>query len=193
MSPSSSQERERLLGLLRTLSYRAGRVVLSSGAVSDFYIDCKQTSLNAEGARLCGAQFLERIRARFPAARAIGGPTLGADPLVAAVAVLSAQQGTPLHAFIIRKEPKSHGTAAWIEGMGNLAPGDPVVLLEDVVTTGASSLRSIQRAEEAGLRVLGVLALVDRCEGGRAAIEATGRPLEALFSRADFVAQDPPA
>jgi len=187
MAEASVKERERLLSLLRERSYRAGRVVLSSGKVSDFYIDCKQTSLHAEGARLCGQLFFERIRERFPAARAVGGPTLGADPLVSAVAVWSSMQGRPLHAFIIRKEPKAHGTAAWIEGMGNLSPGDPVVLLEDVVTTGASTLRSISRAEEAGLSVTGVLALVDRCEGGADAIRATGRPLEALFTRSDFV------
>jgi len=183
---ADSADRSRLLELLRTRSYRAGKVILSSGKESDFYIDCKQTTLSAEGAALLGALLFAAIRERFPQARAVGGPTLGADPMVAAIAVVSAQAGAPLDAFIIRKEPKGHGTAAWIEGMKNLGPDHPVVMVEDVVTTGASTLKAIGHAREAGLRVLGAVVLVDRLEGGRQAIEAAGYPLLSLFTREDF-------
>jgi orotate phosphoribosyltransferase len=182
----ANSDRQRLLELLRTRSYRAGKVVLSSGKESDFYIDCKQTTLSAEGAALLGKLLHAAIRERFPEARAVGGPTLGADPMVAAIAVVSAQAGTPLDAFIIRKEPKGHGTAAWIEGMKNLGPGHPVVMVEDVVTTGASTLKAIEHAREADLKVLGAVVLVDRLEGGRQAIEAAGYPLLGLFTREDF-------
>jgi orotate phosphoribosyltransferase len=180
-------ERDRLLLLLKTKSYRAGRVVLSSGKVSDFYVDCKQTSLSAEGALLCGRLLFRLILKHFPTARAVGGPTLGADPLVSAVATVSMIEGHPLDAFIIRKEPKEHGTAAWIEGMANLSEGQPVVLLEDVITTGGSTLRSIQRALEAKLAVLGVCVLLDRNEGGKEAIESHGVPCISLFSRSDLL------
>jgi orotate phosphoribosyltransferase len=187
MAAADAGLRAELLGLLRERSYRAGKVILSSGKESDFYIDCKQTCLSAVGALRVGELLFETIQDRFPEARAVGGPTLGADPMVAAVAVVSAQAGRPLDAFIIRKEPKGHGTAAWIEGMRNLAAERPVVLVEDVITTGGSTLRSLERVREAGLRALGVVVLVDRLEGGREAIEQAGYPLVALFTREDFL------
>jgi orotate phosphoribosyltransferase len=180
-------ERDRLLTLLKTKSYRRGQVVLSSGKVSDFYVDCKQTSLSAEGALLCGRLLFQLILKNFPEARAVGGPTLGADPLVSAVATVSMIEGHPLDAFIIRKEPKDHGTAAWIEGMANLSEGHSVVLLEDVITTGGSTLRSIQHALEAKLKVLGVCVVLDRNEGGKEAIEAKGMPCLTLYNRSDFI------
>ncbi len=169
-------------------SYREGRVVLASGQESDFYIDCRQTSLSAEGHLLIGRLLLQSISENFPRATAVGGPTLGADPLVSAVSLTSMLEGRPLDAFIVRKEAKGHGTGAWIEGMANLKPGDPVVMLEDVVTTGGSSLRAVQRVEAAGLEVLGVLVLVDRCEGGRENIEKAGYRLVSLYSKTDFLA-----
>lgn len=187
-TPNFADERNRLLALLRTKSYRAGQVVLSSGKVSDFYIDCKQTSLSAEGALLAGRLFFQLIRKHFPEARAVGGPTLGADPLVSAVSVVSMLEGHPLDAFIIRKEPKEHGTSAWIEGMKNLSEDQSVVLLEDVITTGGSTLRSIQRACDAKLKVIGVCVLVDRNEGGKDAIEAKRIPCLSIYNRSDFVA-----
>jgi orotate phosphoribosyltransferase len=184
---SSNGDRERLLHLLKTKSYREGRVVLASGKESDFYIDCRQTSLSAEGHRLIGRLFFQVIKERFPRATAVGGPTLGADPLVSAVSLTSALCGQPLNAFIVRKEAKGHGTGAWIEGMANLEKGEPVVMLEDVVTTGGSSLRAVKRAEEAGLQVLGILVLVDRDEGGRKNIEKAGYTLFSLYKKSDFV------
>ena len=117
----------------------------------------------------------------------MGGLTLGADPLASAVSLTSYLSGTPLHAFIVRKEPKGHGTGQWLEGMKALAPGAPVAILEDVVTTGASTLKAIERAQLEGLRVLGAFALVDRLEGGREAVEAAGHRLFALYTRKDFI------
>jgi orotate phosphoribosyltransferase len=189
---ASVSDRERLLSILKTKSYRQGRVVLASGKESDFYIDCRQTSLSAEGHLLIGRLFLRSISENFPRATAVGGPTLGADPLVSAVSLTSVLEnwpdGRPLDAFIVRKEAKGHGTGAWIEGMANLKEGDPVVMLEDVVTTGGSSLRAVKRAEEAGLEVLGILVLVDRNEGGRENIEKAGYRLVSLYNKGDFVA-----
>jgi orotate phosphoribosyltransferase len=164
--------------------------MLSSGKTSDFYIDCRQTSLSAEGHLLIGRIFFQAIRQKFPLAKAIGGPTLGADPLVSAVSLTSMIEGNPLDAFIIRKEPKGHGTAAWIEGMGNLQPESPVVLLEDVVTTGASTIRTIEKSREAVLNVLGVFVLVDRDEGGKQAIESCQVPMYSIYSRQHFFAEE---
>ena len=186
MKPSA-EDRGLLLQLLKTKSYREGRVVLASGKESDFYIDCRQTSLSAEGHRLIGRLLLQLISENFPGATAVGGPTLGADPQVSAVSLTSVLQGRPLDAFIVRKEAKGHGTGAWIEGMANLKAGDTVVMLEDVVTTGGSSLRAVLRAEEAGLKVPGILVLVDRQEGGRENIEGAGYKLVSLYTKADFV------
>lgn len=184
--PVLAHQHERLLALLRERAYAERDVVLSSGKRSSFYIDCKQVSLHAEGAFLIG-QLVRAVIARVaPEAEAVGGLTLGADPLAAAVSVASFVAGQPLHAFIVRKEPKGHGTGQWLEGVGNLRPGMPVVVLEDVITTGGSTLRAIERTREAGLRVVHVVALVDRDEeGGREAVQASA-PLTALFDRRDF-------
>lgn len=186
MTPTE-HDRTRLLELLRTRSYRRGRVVLASGKESDFYIDCRQTSLSAEGHLLIGRLFLEAIEEHFPRARAVGGPTLGADPLVSAVSLTSALAGRPRDGFLVRKKAKGHGTGAWIEGMGNLSAGTPVVMVEDVVTSGGSLLDAVSRARQADLDVLGTMVLVDREEGGRQAIEQDGTRFVALFTRGDFI------
>jgi orotate phosphoribosyltransferase len=182
-------DRARLLALLREKAFRRGRVRLSSGKESDFYIDCKQVSLDPEGLVLIGRLFLAAIEALPERALAAGGLTLGADPLAAAVALTSHLAGRPIAAFLVRKEPKAHGTRAWIEGTSALQPGTPVAILEDVITTGASTLRAIERAREAGLHVVGVVALVDREEEeGRQRIEAEGGVVvRALFRRGDFL------
>jgi len=121
-----------------------------------------------------------------PSAEAIGGLTLGADPIADATSLVSFLAGKPLHAFIVRKEPKGHGSGEWIEGMRNLHPEMPVVILEDVVTTGASTLRAIERARASNLNVLHAITLVDRQEGGREAIEVS-TPLFSLFNKQDFI------
>jgi orotate phosphoribosyltransferase len=182
-----ARDRARLLELLTERSFERRKVVLSSGKESDFYIDCKRTALLAEGHFLIGRLLLQAIRREAPQAVAAGGLTLGADPLASAVSLTSYLSGTPLSAFIVRKEPKGHGTGQWIEGMSALAPGAPVAIVEDVVTTGASTLKAIERAKSEGLTVLGAFSLVDRLEGGREAVEAAGHRLFTLFTRRDFI------
>ena len=162
-------------------------MILSSGLKSNFYIDCKQVSLDAEGAALIGALFHEVINDVAPDAVAVGGLTLGADPLATATSLVSFQAGHPRAAFLVRKEPKGHGTNQWLEAT-KLPAGSAVVILEDVVTTGAATLKAIERARLAGFTVLHALGMVDRLEGGRAAVEAQC-PLTTLFTRRDFLPQ----
>jgi orotate phosphoribosyltransferase len=184
-APELARKRARLFELLRGRAFAEREVVLSSGAKSTFYIDCKQVSLDAEGATLIGELFYAAIEAVAPGAVAVGGLTLGADPLATATSIVSFQRGKPRAAFIVRKEPKGHGTGQWLESPG-LATGAPVVIVEDVVTTGASTLRAIERARQGGLEVVHALGLVDRLEGGREAIEAQVS-LMTLFSSRDFL------
>lgn len=185
-TPEHNSQLQELLALLTAQSFQEREVVLSSGKKSNFYIDCKQTSLSAEGHLLIGKLFFAAVRDRAPAVEAIGGLTLGADPLASACSCISAIEGQPLHAFLIRKTPKGHGTEEYLEGMNNLRPGMPVVILEDVVTTGASTIKAIERARAADLDVRFALALVDRDEGGREAVEKH-TPLVSLFTRHDFM------
>jgi len=177
---------ERLRRLILEKSYERRRVVLTSGRESDFYVDGKQTSLHPEGIYLIGKLFFRQLTSGGPRVEAVGGMTLGADPLVSAVALVSHLEGAPLSAFIIRKEPKGHGTGQWIEGKKNLTPRAPVAILEDVVTTGGTTLKAVERAEQEGLKVVRVLALVDRQEGGAEAISRAGFSLEALFVKSDL-------
>jgi orotate phosphoribosyltransferase len=181
----NAMRRDRLLGLLKLRAFAVREVVLSSGQRSTFYIDCKQVSLDAEGACLIGQMFHDLIDEVAPTAVAVGGLTLGADPLATATSITSFLAGRPRAAFIVRKEPKGHGTGQWIESAG-LPAGSPVVILEDVITTGASTLRAIERAREAGFVVLHAIGIVDRLEGGREAITAQC-PLTTLFTRRDFM------
>jgi orotate phosphoribosyltransferase len=185
LPPALTPQRDRLHALLRTLAYQKRQVTLSSGKTSDFYIDCKQVSLTAEGHFLIGLLFRAAIERLAPQAVAVGGLTLGADPLVSATSLMSFLGGRPMAGFLVRKEPKGHGTGQWLEGASHLGAGAPVVILEDVVTTGASTLRAIERARAAELVVAQVVALVDRDEGGRAEVEREA-PLAALFTRSDF-------
>jgi orotate phosphoribosyltransferase len=177
--------RARLLELLRTRAFQEREVVLSSGLRSNFYIDCKQVSLDAEGALLIGQLFHAVIEEVAPSAVAVGGLTMGADPLATATSIVSFQAGRPRAAFLVRKEPKGHGTNQWIESPG-LPAGSPVVVLEDVITTGAATLKAIERARASGLVVLHAVGMVDRLEGGRAAVTAEV-PLTTLFTRRDFL------
>jgi orotate phosphoribosyltransferase len=178
-------KRARLLSELVRLSYERREVTLASGLKSNFYIDCKQTVLTAEGHFLVGSLFLGLVRERAPDVRAIGGLTMGADPLASAVSTLSYVAGPPLAAFYVRKEPKGHGTGQWMEGIKSLQPGMPVAIVEDVVTTGGSAMKAITRARDFGLEVRVVLGLVDREEGGREILEREA-PLVTLFRKRDF-------
>lgn len=186
MNEPPGDDRSRLLGLFTRLSFERRPVTLASGKKSDFYLDLKRALLTAEGHFLVGKLALDAIVRFFPEARAAGGMTLGADPIASAVSLSSYLEGRPLAAFIVRKEPKGHGTGQWIEGRKNLEDACPVVILEDVVTTGQSTLKAIDRATAEGLKVVGVVALVDRQEGGREAIEARNVRLVSLFGRKDF-------
>ena len=184
----SAASRERLLALLTERSFKKQKVLLSSGKESDFYIDCKKTALLAEGHYLIGQLFFAAIRRLAAEAVGVGGLTMGADPLASAVSLVSHQEGHPLHAFYVRKEPKGHGTGQWIEGLGAFEKGAKVAIVEDVVTTGASTIKAIERARAEGLEPVAVIALVDRDEGGKAEVEKTGVKVNALFTRWDFPA-----
>ena len=179
-------ERERLKQIIIELSYEKRKVILASGRESDFYFDGKQTTLHAEGGYLVGRIFYEAIK-DVEEAEAVGGITLGADPIATATSIAAYLDGRKLHAFIIRKEPKGHGTGQWLEGRKNLPSGTKVIIVEDVVTTGGSSMKAVRRAEEEGLVVLGIVTLVDREEGGRENIEMEGYWLRALFTKSELV------
>jgi orotate phosphoribosyltransferase len=180
-------DKERLKKIIIELSYEKRNVVLASGRQSDFYFDGKQTTLHPEGGYLTGKLFFEAIK-DVEGVDGVGGLTLGADPIATATSVVSFLEGRPIPGFIIRKEPKGHGTGAWLEGRKNLKPGSRVVIVEDVVTSGGSSMKAIKRAEEEGLKVLGVVTLVDREEGGRENIEKEGYWLKSIFTKSDILA-----
>lgn len=178
--------KRRLARLLLEKSYREGSFVLTSGRKSDYYFDGKQTALHPEGAWLIGHLF-NNLLADVPAISAVGGMTLGADPLVAATSVISYELGRPLAAFIVRKNPKGHGTNQYLEGLANLAAGARVAMLEDVVTTGGSLLTACERVVEAGFSIAAVCTVLDREEGGSKAIADAGYSLRSLFKRAELL------
>ena len=186
LSPEFVEAQAKELSAMRAELADQAAVTLASGRESDFYIDTKQASLTAEGHYLVGRLVLGEIRARFPAAQGVGGLTMGADPIASAVSLTSFLQPPALPAFYVRKEPKGHGTGQWIEGRKSLPAGSQVVVVEDVVTTGASTLKAVERCRGEGLRVLGVVALVDREEGGREAVQAAGVQMFPLFRRSEF-------
>ena len=180
------EEKRRLLQLLAAQSVEHRRVVLASGRESNFYVDCKRTVLTAEGHWLTGRLLFALAKQLAPQAVGIGGMTMGADPLASAVSLMSHLAQQPLHAFYVRKEPKGHGTNRWIEGLFGAAKGARLAMVEDVVTTGGSTLKAIERVEEAGYVVDAVVAMVDRQEGGKEALEARGYCLGSLFVKSDF-------
>jgi orotate phosphoribosyltransferase len=182
--------RERLKQLLLEKSYRKGAFTLTSGRTSDFYVDGKQTTLSAEGGYLCGLLLHELIREADPPIAAVGGMTLGADPLVTAVSVVSHLEKRPIPAFIVRKEAKGHGTGNSIEGKANLPPGCRVALVEDVVTTGGTLIKVIEQVEKEGFKVGLVVTIVDRQEGGAETLAAAGYPLRALFTRSELMGRE---
>ena len=180
-------DREKLKQIILEKSYEKRLVTLASGRESDFYFDGKQTTLHSQGGFLVGKLFYEAIK-DVEGVEAVGGITLGADPIATATSIAAYLDGRNMHAFIIRKEPKGHGTGQWLEGRKNLPAGTKVVIVEDVVTTGGSSLKAVERAQEEGLTVLGIITLVDREEGGRENIEAAGYWLKALYTKSELVA-----
>ena len=207
----STDHRSALLRILARKSFRLGDFTLASGQRSDYYIDCRTTTLDAEGGRLAGLIFYDLIREHIPEAVAVGGLTMGADPLVSNTASasawaaaehsevesLSAELDLPftdqstdapqlVQGFLVRKADKTHGTGRRIEGF--LEPGAPVVIVDDVCTTGGSTITAIEAAREAGMVIAGVLCLVDREQGGRARIEAliAPAPFLSVFTAADI-------
>ena len=188
--------REQLLAMLAEKSFRLGQFKLSSGGTSDYYIDCRLTTLDAQGALLTGETVVEEMQRQGWTADAIGGLTMGADPVVVATSVVSAQQGMPIHGFLVRKAEKAHGTGQRIEGFRD-KPAQ-VVIVDDVCTTGTSTIQAIEAARKYGFEVIGVLCLVEREEaGGRANVEKAAAPAKfvALFTandvRADHVKNTP--
>ena len=175
-----------MVALLRERSFEARRVVLASGKESDFFIDCKQTVLTAEGHALVG-ELMFAMLDDFPECQAVAGVELGGCPLASAVSLVSHQRGKDLPALYVRKQQKDHGTAKLVEHDKALFPGIRVVLLEDVITTGGSSLKAVSALRAVGADVVGVGALVDRLEGGAEAIRAAGLQLSSLASRTDFM------
>lgn len=168
-----------LLDLVCQRAYQSGDFILSSGQKSSYYINCKQVTLDPRGALLVGKLFLAHLPTN---AQAVAGLTLGADPIVTAVSVVSAYESPPGYpALIIRKEAKGHGTQAYIEGP-TLPPGTQVVVLEDVVTTGQSAMKAVDRLRQAGYQVDTVLAIVDRQQGGAELYQAEGLNFVALFT-----------
>ncbi|MCI5142037.1 MAG: orotate phosphoribosyltransferase [Candidatus Electrothrix sp. ATG1] len=184
---NTADERKRLKELLLEKSYRQGSFTLTSGKTSDFYIDGKQTTLDAEGGYLCGRLLFALIKNAPEQISSVGGMTLGADPLVTAVSVVSHLDGNPIPAFIVRKEAKGHGTGNYIEGKKNLEPGSYVALVEDVVTTGGTLIKVIERVENEGFKVGLVVTVVDREEGGAEVLEKAGYPLKAIFTRTELI------
>jgi orotate phosphoribosyltransferase len=191
MNPAMNY-RARLKQILIEKSLKRGEFILSSGKKSNYYLDARLTTLDAEGALCTGMAVLEVLRGLNPQPKAVGGPTLGADPIVAVVAALSQQtahtsNAPPISAFIVRKETKQHGTQQLIEGWRG-QPGDPVVIVEDTCTTGGSLLKAMDHATAAGMNVIAAVCLVDREEGGREAIEKRC-PFHALFTAHELLSR----
>jgi orotate phosphoribosyltransferase len=173
--------REQLLHLIAKNSFRLGEFTLSSGLKSDYYVDCRTTTLHAQGAGLTGRVFLDLFRQNNWQPDAIGGLTMGADPIVVAVALLSAQDPAqkPIHGFLVRKAEKSHGMGRRIEGFQQ--KGAKVVIVDDACTTGSSTIQAIEAAREFGFEIIGVACLVEREEaGGRGAVEKAAAPAKFL-------------
>ena len=181
--------KQKLKDLLAARSVQRGNFVLASGHRSSVYIDARLTTMSGEGLALIGALGLDRLAARHWAPRGVGGLTLGADPVAYALAAAAHSRGLPLDAFTVRKQPKTHGTGKRIEGC--FAAGSPVVVVEDVITTGGSAHEAIVAVESEGGQVLGVLAVVDREEGGRGVLERAGYAVEALVTASDLLGKMP--
>jgi len=181
---SSENLSQLLVEAFEKKALQRGSFVLASGKTASFYLDAKQVVLDAAGAMLVGQAVLARLQALGPLPDAVGGMSIGADPITAAVVTMAGVAGLPLKGFMIRKEPKGHGLGRYVEGP--VAAGNRVVILEDVVTTGGSSLLAIDRAEEFGLRVERVVTLVDRLAGGADAFADRGIPMESMLTIEDL-------
>jgi orotate phosphoribosyltransferase len=182
--PAAPDLTSRLVDMVARKALKRGTFRLASGREASFYLDAKQVVLDAEGSMLVGQAILARLAAlaRFP--DAVGGMSIGADPITSAVVTMAGVAGRPLKGFMIRKEPKDHGTQRYVEGP--VEPGHRVVIVEDVTTTGGSSLLAIERARDFGLVVERVVTVIDRLAGAEAAFAARGIPLESLVTIRDL-------
>ena len=178
---------DQLLELIRERGFRRGHFVLSSGKESDFFIDCKPAVLLAQGHTLVGKALLGRIADVFGPVSAVAGVELGGCPLASAVAYASFEAGRPIDAVYVRKSTKDHGTRKLLEGAEHLSPGAKLVLVEDTVTTGGSTLRACRAVQDAGFEVAGIIAVVDRLEGAADAIRDAGYAFSTLYDRSDFM------
>ncbi|MCI0491678.1 MAG: orotate phosphoribosyltransferase [Planctomycetes bacterium] len=175
-------DREALKTLVREKALRFGDFTLASGKKAKYYLDCRQVTLDAQGVRLVGEGMLDLLGGNLP--DLVGGMAIGADPITAAILTLAGVRGLALRGAMVRKEAKQHGTGKLVEGP--FRDGESIVIVEDVVTTGGSSLLAIERCEAVGLRVQRVLAIIDRLEGGREAFAERGYELTTLFTIRDF-------
>lgn len=175
-------DRQALQALIRDKALKFGTFTLASGRTASYYLDCRQVTLDGRAANLIAEGLIDAMQADWP--DAVGGMAIGADPITAAVITRASQRGHDLRGFIVRKEAKQHGRQQMVEGP--VKQGDRVIIVEDVVTTGGSALLAIEHAESHGLKVIGVMAVVDRLEGGREAFAARGYPLTSLFTVSDF-------
>ena len=178
---------EQLRELIREKSLKFGDFTLASGKKATYYLDGKQVTLDSVGAKLIGQGILDVIqndKAFGELPDAVGGMSIGADPITAATIVMAAINGVPMRGFMVRKQSKGHGTNQFIEGP--VKAGDRVIIVEDVVTTGGSSLEAIQRVEDAGIKVVGVVAIIDRMEGGAEAFAEKGYVFRSLLTIKDF-------
>lgn len=176
--------RKRLFDILKTQAFSKGDFVLSSGKKSNYYLDARLVTLSAEGAFLCGRLILDLVKDGQPTA--IGGPTLGADPMVGAVGAVSFLEGRPVKTFIIRKEPKGHGKGRMVEGP-ELKAADRIVVIDDVATTGKAFIHSIEALAQDGLRPVICACIIDREDGARDALAARGVSLVSLFTASEFL------
>jgi orotate phosphoribosyltransferase len=175
-------DREALTQLVREKALKFGDFTLTSGKKAKYYLDCRQVTLDAQGARLIGEGMLDLLADDLP--DLVGGMAIGADPITAAILTLAGIRGLPLRGVMVRKEAKQHGTGRFVEGP--FSAGESIAIVEDTVTTGGSSLLAIERCEQVGLKVKRVLAIVDRLEGGREAFADRGYELTTLFTVRDF-------
>jgi orotate phosphoribosyltransferase len=175
-------DRNALQQLIREKALTFGEFTLASGKKAKFYLDCRQITLDAQGVRLVGEGMLDLLAGDLP--DIVGGMAIGADPITAAVLTLAGVRGHPLRGVMVRKEAKQHGTGKLVEGP--FREGESIAIVEDVVTTGGSSLLAIERCQAVGLKVKRVLAIIDRLEGGREAFAAKGYELTTLFTIRDF-------
>jgi len=186
---SFERDRARLLELVARIAYERRQVVLRSGRVSDYYMDCRRVTLHPEGSTLCGRVFWQTYLDSGLRVAAVGGPTLGADPLVTAFQITAFSEGVELPAFLVRKQAKEHGTGSRVEGRFGLPAGADVLLLEDVLTTGISLTEAREGVVADGYSPVACMVLVDRDEGGRQTLEATGLKVIPVFSASEVAAQ----